>query len=140
MICQQVKPVNHKKYGLLLPLPIPLEVWQDLSMDFITHLPQVQNKIVILVILDRQSKYAHFGALPSNFNTVMVANLFIDMVVKLHGIPRSIVFDRDRVFTSKFWKELHKKSGTTINLTSAYHPQSDGQTEVLNRSLEQYLR
>lgn len=91
---------------------------------------------MILVLVDKLSKYAHFGALPSGFNAIMVAKFFIEMVVKLHGIPNSIVSNSDSIFTSKFWKELHKKSGTTLSLTSAYHLQCDGRTEVTNRGLE----
>lgn len=109
-------------------------------MDFITHLPKIQNKSVILVVVDQLTKYAHFGALPSGFNVVMVADLFIDMIVKLHGVPKSIVSDRDSIFTSKFWREIHQRNGTALNMTSAYHPQSNGQTEVTNKGLEHYLR
>lgn len=117
-----MKASNHKKLGLLLPLPIPSKVWHDISMDFITHVPKVNNKSVILVVVDRLSKYAHFGALPSGFRAVMVSKLFIEMVVKLHGIPKSIVFDKDSIFTSKFWRELHKRSGSTLHMSSAFHP------------------
>lgn len=102
LICQQMKYANHRKLGLLMPLPIPPKVWHDVSMDFITHLPKINGKSMILVVVDRLSKYAHFGALPGHFNAIMVAKLFIEMIVKLHGIPNSIVSDRDNIFTSKF--------------------------------------
>lgn len=120
--CQVMKPLNQKPTSLLMPLPIPSEVWTDISMDFITNLPKVQGKTVIMVIVDRLTKYSHFCALPSHFGAAMVAEQFITIVVKLHGIPNTIVSDRDRVFTSKFWKELHKQSGTTLHFSSAYHP------------------
>lgn len=138
--CQQIKPINQKKAGLMMPLPILEKGENDISMNFITHLPKVQGKTVIMVVVDKMSKYAHFGALPSSFNIAQIVDLFIEMIVKLHGIPSSIVSDRDSIFTYKFWIELHKKCGTTLHFTSAYHPQSDGQIEVTNRGLEMYLR
>nr|GEY72706.1 Ty3/gypsy retrotransposon protein [Tanacetum cinerariifolium] len=96
--------------------------------------------IAILVVVDRFSKYAYFGALPTNFNGHKVAELFMEIVVKHHGIPTTIVSNRDSIFVSKFWKELFRLSGTQLNHSTAYHPQSDGQSEVVNRGLEQYLR
>lgn len=105
-------------------------------MDFITHLPKVQGKTVILVVVDRFSKYGYFGALASDFNATIVANLFTEMVVKLHGIPNSVVFDRDNIFTYKSWKKLYKKSGTSLYLSSSYYPQSDGQTKLSNNGLD----
>lgn len=140
LVCQQIKPTNSKIAGLLMPLPIPSNIWQDISMDFITDMPIVKGKSVIMVVIDRLSKCAHFSPLIPNFNVSKVAELFVQDIVKLHGIPSSIVSDRDRVFTSRFWKELNKLSGTKLNFSSAYHPQSNGQTEVVNRILEMYLR
>lgn len=95
---------------------------------------------MILVVVDRFSKGIHLGMLPTAHTAHMVATLFMNIVVKLHGFPPSIVSDRDPLFISQFWKELFKLSGTLLHLSSAYHPQSDGQTEVLNRVIEQYLR
>jgi len=140
LIFQQSKATNSKPLGLLMPLPIPSTVWEDISMDFITHLPRVDGKSVIMVVVDRFSKFCHLGSLPTEFNATMVAELFINMVVKLHGIPRSIVSYRDKVFTSKFWKAIHKASGTQLCMSSSYHPQTDGQTEVVNKCIGMYLR
>nr|GEU86582.1 reverse transcriptase [Tanacetum cinerariifolium] len=92
------------------------------------------------VVVDRFSKYAHFETLPTSFNVPKVAELFIEIVVKHYGFPKIIVSGRDPIFVSKFWKHLFEASGTQLNHSMAYHPQTDGQTEVVNRGLEQYLR
>lgn len=140
IICQQTKIPAHLPYGLLQPLPIPENVWEDVSLDFIVGLPSFQNNTTILVVVDRLSKAAHFGMLPTNFTAVRVAELFAKMVSCVHGMPKSMVSDRDPIFLSKFWQELFRLSGTKLRMSSAYHPQSDGQTEVVNKSLQQYLR
>lgn len=140
IICQKIKPINQRSSGLLMPLPIPPSVWEDLSVDFIKDLPKVENKTVIIVVVDRLSKSCHLGALPINYNASMVANFFVKEIIRLHGYPSYIISDRDKVFLSRFWKELNKLCGTKLSFTSAYHPQSDGQTEVVNRGIEIYLR
>ncbi|CAM8882743.1 unnamed protein product [Rhodiola kirilowii] len=109
-------------------------------MDFITHLPKSRGKSVIMVVIDRLSKYAHFCSLPDGFSAESVAQTFIQEVCHLHGIPTTIVSDRDPVFMSMFWQELFRKQGTVLSHSSSYHPQSDGQTEVINRILEDYLQ
>lgn len=109
-------------------------------MDFITGLPQSRGFTAIMVVVDRLSKYAHFAPLPTRFDAWWVANAFIDTVVKHHGFPATLVSDRDSVFLNEVWENLLRLSGTKLHFTTAYHPQSDGQTEVRNRGLEQYLR
>ena len=105
-------------------------------MDFITCLPTSHGYSTIIVVVDRLSKQANFGVLLKTYSAPKVADLFARMVCKLHGIPQSIVLDRDAVFLSTFWCELFSLSGTVLKRSIAYHPQTDGQSEVLNRVLE----
>lgn len=109
-------------------------------MDFITHLPNSFGHTVIWVICDRLTKFVHFIALPPKFTTEDIATCFFDEICRLHGIPSSIVFDRDPLFLSTFWKELFRVQGTTLKYSTAYHPKTDGQTEVVNQTLKAYLR
>jgi hypothetical protein len=103
-VCQRNKGEIVKSPGTLQPLPIPPDIWKDISMDFITGLPKSGNKSVIMVVVDRLSKYAHFCALPHPFTASTVAQIFMDQVFKLHGMPKSIVSDRDPTFTRNFGK------------------------------------
>ena len=109
-------------------------------MDFITGLPKSGNKSVVMVIVDRLSKYVHLCALQHPFTTSTMAQLFMDKVFKLHGMPHSIVSDCETTFTRNFWQELFKLQGTQLHINTTYHPHTDGQTEVVNKCLETYLR
>jgi hypothetical protein len=95
---------------------------------------------VITVVVDRFFKYAHFFPLKHSYTAQSVAAVFLDNVVKLHGLPKTITSDRDKVFTSTFWKALFQKLDVKLQLSSAYHPQTDGQTEMVNQCLKMYLR
>jgi len=121
--------------GLLQPLPIPNIIWEEIAMDFITNLPLSSGYSTIMVVIDRLSKFAHFIPLKSGFNNKIVAEAFIQNIVKLYGFPKTIVLDRDRVFISSFWRHMFKSQGTQLAMSSSYHPQSDGQTENLNKIL-----
>ncbi|WVZ14925.1 hypothetical protein V8G54_012491 [Vigna mungo] len=140
LICQQAKMSHTLHAGLLQPLPIPKQIWEEIAIDFITGLPPSNGFTVILVVVDRLSKYGHFSPLKADYFSKSVAENFVKSVVKLHGTPKTIVSDRDKVFLSHFLQQLFKLSGTSLHLSTTYHPQSDGQSESLNKCLEMYLR
>jgi hypothetical protein len=139
-ICQQAKTEHVKYPGLLQPLPIPQQAWEIVSLDFIEGLPSSENYNTILVVVDKFTKYGHFLALSHPFTALKVAQLFFSQIYKLHGLPRMIISDRDRIFTSTLWQELFRLSDTVLMMSSSYHPQTDGQTERLNQCLEGFLR
>ena len=138
--CQKAKHSLQHPMGLLQPLPVPEGIWQDLTMDFIEGLPKSEGYSVILVVVDRLTKYAHFMAIIHPYTVATVAQTFLDNVVKHHGFPTSIVSDRDTIFVSNFWKQLFTLYKVELKLSTAYHPQTDGQSERVNQCLEMYLR
>lgn len=141
-MCQRNRSNHLRSAGLLTPLPIPERPWQDVSMDFITKLPPSGTQLfdAIFVVVDRLTKMAHFMPFHEASSASETASVFFKSIYRLHGLPRSIVSDRDSKFTSRFWQTLMKSIGTRLNMSTAYHPQTDGQTERTNRTLEDLLR
>jgi len=141
LACQTNKPRNTLQMGLLQPLPIPDNRWEQVSMDLITQLPKTKNGFdAIVVFVDKLSKMVHYAPTSTSVTAPQLASLFFKEVVRHHGLPTSIVSDRDARFTSNFWQSLWKQLGTKLAMSTAYHPQTDGQTERANRTLEDMLR
>ena len=139
-MCQRVKPSPHSA-APLASLPIPTGCWESISMDFVFGLPKDSHgNTGIVVFVDRLSKMAHLAAVPDSIDGVGTAELFIDRVFRQHGLPVAIVSDRDPRFTSKFWKSVFQVLGTRLDMSTADHPQTDGQTERVNRVVEDILR
>jgi hypothetical protein len=139
--CRRVKAVHMKTAGTLQSLPIPTWKWEDISMDFIVRLPKTANGFdSIWVIIDRLTKIAHFLPVKTKYPVVAYAELYIACILNLHGVPKTIVSDRGPQFVSKFWSELHKSLGTKLLHSSAYHPKTSGQTEIVYQILEDMLR
>jgi len=122
------------------PLPFPKAPWLNVNMDFVLGFPLTQRACdSILVVVDKFSKMAHFVACQKTMDAARIAHLYFREIVRLHGVPRSITSYRDTKFINSFWRSLWGKLGTKLNFSSAYHPQTDGQTKVVNRSLGNLL-
>ena len=138
--CQHNKSPRQAKYGLLQPLEVPYTAWTSISVDFITQLPESQGQTQILVVVNSFTKMAHLIGLATNATAKDVANTFPMEVWKLDRLPSEIVSDMDGKFSGGFWESLCKTLGITRRMSTAYHPQTDGQTERTNQVLEGYLR
>jgi hypothetical protein len=136
-----VKAEHQRPAGLLHPLKIPEWKWEEIGMDFIVGLPRTAAGYdSIWVIVDRLTKVAHFIPVKTTYSGAKLAELYMARIVCLHGVPKKIVSDRGSQFTSRYWKKLHESLDTRLNFSSAYHPQTDVQTERTNQVLEDMLR
>ncbi len=139
--CQHNKSSNQKPAGLLKPVQIPGRRWESVSMDLITALPKTaRGKDALVVFVNRLTKMVHLQAITTNITAAQLAHSFIDNVFVHHGVPKELISDRDPRFTSNFWKEVCRTLGVRQSMSTAYHPQTDGQTERANRTLEEMLR
>ncbi|KAD5803257.1 hypothetical protein E3N88_14617 [Mikania micrantha] len=141
LTCAKVKAEHQRPSGLLEQPEIPLWKWEQIAMDFITKLPRTSSgHDTIWVIIDRLTKSAHFLPMRETFTMDKLARLYINEIVVRHGVPLSIISDRDSRFTSRFWQSLQKSLGTQLNLSTAYHLQTDGQSKRTIQTLEDMLR
>ena len=142
--CKTSKPNNQKPYGLLNPLPVPTYPWESVGMDFVGPLPESGNRDGIFdsltVVICLLTSMVHLIPSRINYNASQLAELMFEHVYKIHGLPKNIVSDRDVLFTSVFWSRLHKLIGSKLQMSSAYHPQTDGATERANRTITQMIR
>jgi len=137
--CQETKASRHQPYGLSSPLEPPYTPWQSIAMDFITELPLSEGCDQLWVVIDRFTKMAHFIPLWEK-TAADLAIIFAREIWKHHGLPTDIMTDRDSRFTSEVWQEFLRLSGIRPCMSTAFHPQTDGQTERLNQTIEAYLR
>ena len=139
-MCQWSKAVRHAPYGHLQPNEVQEQLWRSIAMDFITDLPNSNGYDTILVVIDRLTKMSHVIPCRKDLDAQQFATLFMKHIVQLHGIPRDIITDSGSLFTTELWKETTKNLGIERRLSTAFHPQTDAQTERTNAILEQYLR
>uniref|UniRef100_A0A8K9Y3I9 Gypsy retrotransposon integrase-like protein 1 n=1 Tax=Oncorhynchus mykiss TaxID=8022 RepID=A0A8K9Y3I9_ONCMY len=139
-VCAQTKSGNSPPAGRLRPLPIPSRPWSHIALDFVTGLPSSAGKTVILTVVDRFSKASHFIPLAKLPSAKETAQIIIENVFRIHGLPSDVVSDRGPQFTSQFWREFCRLIGASVSLSSGFHPQSNGQAERANQTIGRILR
>ncbi|KAJ9552882.1 hypothetical protein OSB04_016927 [Centaurea solstitialis] len=141
LTCLRVKAEHQRPHGKLQPLDIPVWKWEHITMDLITKLPRTPRNVdAIWVIVDRLTKSAHFIAINESSSSEKLADIYVKEIVARHGVPVTIISDRDVRFTSRFWSKFHEDMGTKLQLSTAFHPQTDGQSERTIQTLEDMLR
>ena len=139
--CLHVKYQRKSPAGLLQPLPVPEQKWQSVSMDFIIELPlTMRGHTGIVIFVDWLTKMVRLAPLRTDFSASDVVDLLVSQVFRHHGLPTELVTDRDMRFTLAFFRQLMEKWEVKQKMSTSFHPQTDGQTEVMNRTLEDYLR
>ena len=141
LTCQKVKAEHRHPAGELQPIELPEWKWDQITMDFVVGLPRtVEGYDAIWVVVDRLTKLAHFIPIKVTYSVERLAEVYITNIIRLHGVPLSIISDRDARFTSQFWRCVQKALGTRLKFSTAFHPQTDGQTERTIQTLEDMLR
>ncbi|CAN6440346.1 unnamed protein product [Victoria cruziana] len=141
LICQQVKAQHQRPGGLLIPWELPKWKWDEVTMDFVMGLPRTWRKYdAIWVVVDRLSKPTYFLAIRTTLPLDALADLYICEIVRIHGVPKAIVSDKDPRFTSRFWKAFQSALDTKLKMSSVFHPQTDGKSERTILTIEHMLR
>ena len=141
LVCQKVRIEHKRPSGLVQSLEVPTWKWDSISMDFVTGLPTTSSgKNAIWVVVDKLTKSARFIAMKETWSMDQLADAYVREVVRLHGVPKDFVSDRDSRFLSRFWKKLQQAFGTMLKFSTAFHPATDGQTERTIQTLEDLVK
>ena len=141
--CAVSKPQSGKPHGKLKTVPVSTRPWQYIGVDCVGPLPESTNRTGgydMICVIDLLTSMVHLMPMKQTYRATDVAELMFEAIYKLHGLPERIISDRDSLFTSKFWKRLHRLLGTELRMSSAFHPQMDGATERANRTVTQMIR
>ena len=141
LTCRKVKDEHQRSHGKVQPLPIPMWKWEEITMDYMMKLPWTKRGVdAICVIVDKLTKSDHFILISKSTSIEKLADIYVPKLVARHGVLVSVVSDRDVRFTSRFWKKFHEELGTQLHFITAYHPQTDGQSEWTIQTLKDMLQ